>query len=130
MVYDMANLNSFEVLLLERLSIKYPNIKTHLAFLKVLNRENTGVGIYINFFYKDINILIPNLHNSSISTNEDIQVEGLQYGLGYEVSIIDGKIEFIELITYANEWIGDMNDFHVIFAGEYCFFQLCGSIQK
>lgn len=110
--YKMEKLNKLERSILERLVIKYPMIKYHIPFLRVNSRENTGVGMYINFSYcipvkKIFNL---GIDNRSISTNESIEIEGLKYGLGYEVDITDGKIKFIELVTYGEEWDGNISD--------------------
>lgn len=98
--------------ILERLATKYPNIKLHIPFLKVESREITGVGMYINFSYcKPIEETLEfETDNTSISTNETIEIEGLKYGLGYEVDVTDGKIKFIELVTYGEDWNGDIPD--------------------
>ncbi len=106
----MDDLNKLELSILERLSNKYPEIKNHIPHLKILNRENTGVGMYVNFTYS--NEIEPlNLPDSSISTNENIEIQGLQYGLGYEVDISKGRLNFIEFITYGEQWDGMINDF-------------------
>ncbi|PGH39187.1 MAG: hypothetical protein CRN43_10685 [Candidatus Nephrothrix sp. EaCA] len=106
----MEELNKLELSILERLSINYPSIKGHIPFLRVESRENTGVGMYINFSY--INpvekLLDLGIENTSICTNEIIEMDGLKYGLGYEVDITDGKIKFIEIFTYGEEWDGDV----------------------
>lgn len=110
----MEKLNKLEKSILERLATKYPDIKLHIPFLKVRSREITGVGMYINFFYcKSIEKTFDfEIDNASISTNETIEIEGLKYGLGYEVDITNGRINFIELVTYGEEWNGDIpNDF-------------------
>lgn len=46
----MHELNKLEYSILDRLSTKYPLIKDHIPFLKIYSRENTGVGMYINFY--------------------------------------------------------------------------------
>jgi hypothetical protein len=76
-----------------------------------LNRENTGVGMYVNFCYSDAKIKPLNLPDTSISTNENIAIKGLRYGLGYEVDISKGRINFIEFITYGEQWNGIVSDF-------------------
>ncbi len=108
----MEKLNKLEKSILERLAIKYPNIKLHIPFLEVQSRESTGVGMYINFSYhKPIEKMLDlEIDNASISTNETIEIEGLKYGLGYEVDVTDSKIKFIELITYGEEWNGNISD--------------------
>jgi len=104
----MQELNKLELSILERLAVKYPFIKEHIPFLKVDSRENTGVGMYVNLVYN--NPSNEELHfgeqNSAISTNETIEIAGLKYGLGYEVDITEGKVKFIELVTYGEEWDG------------------------
>lgn len=112
-VYNMTELNKLEKSILERITIKYPNIKFHIPFLEVESREVTGVGMYTNFTYnKSIKKPIVDLgiDNASISTNETIEMEGLKYGLGYEVDVTDSKIKFIEFVTYGEEWDGSISD--------------------
>lgn len=110
---NMDNLSKLEISIFYKLSVKYPTIKQHLPFLRVLNREITAVGMYVNFFYSQSIKSIPSLElsNGSISTNENIEIEGLKYGLGYEVDISDGMIKFIEFITYGEEWDGDFKNY-------------------
>lgn len=107
----MENLNKLELSILERLCNRYPAIKNHIPYLRVLSRKNTGVGMYVNFCYFDSKESLNNLDipDTSISTNENIEIQGLQYGLGFEVDISDGKIKFIELITYGEEWDGNVD---------------------
>jgi hypothetical protein len=49
--------------------------------------------------------------NASISTNEIIEIDGLKFGLGYEVDVSEGKLRFIELITYGEGWDGNIGNF-------------------
>ncbi|MFZ0565136.1 MAG: hypothetical protein WAM28_02995 [Chlamydiales bacterium] len=107
----MINLNKLEFSILARLSNKYPEIKKHIPYLKVLNRDNTGVGMYVNFLYANDKIVPLSLPDSSISTNENIEIKGLKYGLGYEVDISKGRLNFIEFITYGEKWDGKITDF-------------------
>lgn len=104
----MQELNKLELSILERLGEKFPFIMQHIPFLKVDSRENTGVGMYINLIYNytSNNELIFGDQNSAISTNETIEIAGLKYGLGYEVDISEGRIKFIEFVTYGEEWDG------------------------
>jgi hypothetical protein len=50
------------------------------------------------------------MENTSVSTNEVIQIDGLKYGLTYEVDISDEKIKFIELVTNGEDWDGKVSD--------------------
>lgn len=105
----MEQLNKLELSILKRLSINYPSIKNHIPDLRVKIRKNTGVGMYINFYYVNEPLSL-NIADSSISSNETIEMAGLKYGLAYEVDITSGKINFIELVTYGEEWNGEISD--------------------
>jgi hypothetical protein len=108
----ILELNKLETSILERLAKEYPFIKEHIPFLKIDNREYTGVGAYVNFDYDNPNNieLKSGIDNKAISTNERIEIDGLKHGLCYEVDITDGKIKFIELVTFGEEWNGPIPD--------------------
>lgn len=104
----MENLNKIELIILEKLSIEYPTIKNHIPCLRVLSREKTGVGMYVNFCYTDTKSIEKlDINDGVISTNENIAIDNLENGLGYEVDITDGLIKFIEFITYGEIWDGE-----------------------
>lgn len=106
----MEKLNELEKAILNRISLKYPILKKHINYLKIKSREPTGVGMYINFCYDNIeNVEQLDILNASLSTNEIIELDTLENGLGYEVDITNGFINFIELITYGETWDGDLN---------------------
>ena len=107
----MENLNQLEVALFESLAVQYPGIKHHISKLKVTRRELTGVGMYIHFSRtgNDDKITIPEF---VISTSSTIMMPSLKYGLGWEVSITDGEIDIMELVTYSPEsWDGTIEEF-------------------
>ncbi len=112
----MENLNTLEQILLDRLSLRYPIVKLHMPFLKVLNRECTGVGMYVNFEDYELPRDIPQIevYLGVISTNENIEIKGLEYGLGYELCIEGGKISFFEFITYGEDWDCNIDGFKVV----------------
>jgi len=112
----MEKLNKFELSILERLSKKYHGIKNHIPHLRVLNREFTGVGMYVNLCYIDSKELVTNLEilDGAISSNENIEIKGLQNGLGYEVDVSEGRLKFIEIITYGENWDGYVGDYKFI----------------
>ena len=112
----MDNLSQLELILLDRLSLRYPIVKLHLPYLKVLNRECTGVGMYVNFSDYELPSDIPSIevYLDVMSTNENIEIEGLERGLGYELCINGGKIEFFEFITYGEDWDCNIEGFKVV----------------
>jgi hypothetical protein len=109
----VEKLNKLELEIFKRMSIKYPKLIEHYSIIKIQNRKNTGVGMYVDFFYdkkfEDLNKL--DIEDGSISTNENIILKNLKYGLGYEICIAAGKIKFIEFFTYGEEWNGEFIDF-------------------
>ena len=106
----MENLNDLELTILDKVSEEYPAIKSHIPFLRILNREYTGVGMYINFTYSNegnfLNPIEP--PNTILGTNERIMLPGLEYGLCFAIDIAEGKIGFIELVTYGEKWDGSI----------------------
>lgn len=112
----MNTLNPIEMAVLEQVAKKYSSISSHIGFLQVSERKNTGVGMYVNFHYqgnlKNIKLIDP--PNASLSSNHTIEVNNLIYGLGFEVDIKNGKINFIEFITYNELWDGSISEFHFV----------------
>ncbi len=109
----MDDLNKLERVVLQQLSEKYPAIKSHIPHLKVKDRQNTGVGMFVNFFFATPDGILSGLdmEDCAISTNDNIRIEGLEHGLGYEVDITKGRINFIEFITYGEGWDGSSKNF-------------------
>jgi hypothetical protein len=111
----MESLNALEHTILKRVSEKHPAIKSHIPFLRILNREYTGVGMYVNFIYSDegksLNPIEP--LSDTLSTNERVELPGLKFGLCFVIDITDGKINFIELVTYGEDWDGSILNFSI-----------------
>jgi hypothetical protein len=109
----MSALNQFELSILNKIAAEYPVLKTHLPFLVIKSREKTGVGMYVNFDYEgqpENMPLISTVYNA-LSAKESLIMEGLKYGLAYEISITNGMIDFLELVTYGEEWDGEIRNF-------------------
>ena len=111
----MNELSNLEVILLNGLEQKYPSLKSHIPFLKVKDREITGVGMYLNFEYvnSDGKIKFEDI-NALFSNEENIQINNLKYGLGYVIDITDGEIKYIEFITYGESWNGIFGDYKIV----------------
>ena len=111
----MEQLTELESTLLNGLIQKYPALKSHSPYLKVKERKITGTGMEVNFEYtnseeelnfEDINALFSN--------GENIEVKGLKQGLGYVIDVTDGKISYLELVTYGETWNGNLDDYKII----------------
>jgi len=105
-------LNEIELAILHRVAAKHPSLNEHIPHLRVRDRVYTGVGMYINFVYVNLQHkpISASLNNATISTNERIMLSELEYGLCYEVNITAGRIKFIELVTYGEEWNGKFDN--------------------
>ena len=109
----MNDLNLLELKLLNGLFKKFPTFKSHLDFLKVSTREITGVGMYVNFEYINSTIYFEDI-NLLFSNEENIEIDKLKHGLGYVIDVTDGKISFIEFITYGENWDGKFGNYKII----------------
>lgn len=109
----MEELNDLELTLLNGLTTKYPSLKSHIPFLKVVGREITGAGMCVNFEYLDFNGEPEDL-NALFSNGEIVEIENLKNGLCYVIDVTGGKIEFIEFVTYGENWNGEFTDFKLV----------------
>ena len=113
----LTSLNDLEQSVLESIFSMnrdtYPELESHLTHLAVRSRENTGVGTYVYFGYKAANRLpkIANGESIVLSSSRHLSIDGLKYGLNYEVTISEGKFEFMELVTNGEDWDGKYSSF-------------------
>ncbi len=97
----MKKLNKFETAIMDSIisenKSKFSFLEKQYSQLNVKSRENTGVGIYINFQlikknkFKDINTLL--------SSSKTLSIPGFENELTYILDIKDGKINFLEIVT-------------------------------
>jgi hypothetical protein len=99
---------------------RYPDLVQQFHSLKVKSREYTGVGCYINFYLSDLNsMLVLNSINTSLSCNKLLKVNTLINPLSFELDIMRGKINFLEIVTNGGEsWDGSYNRFEIIEWGD------------
>ncbi len=109
----MEELNELELTLLEGLTSKYPQLKSHIPHLKVTERKNTGTGLNINLEYKDFSGEFDDT-NALFSNEENIDIKGLKDGLNYVIDITLGQITSIEFSTYNEKWNGKFTDFKIV----------------
>ncbi len=109
----MEELNDLELKLINGLTIKYPSLEFHIPYLKVTQREVTGVGMYVNFAYVDFVGQLEDI-NALFSNEENIEIRNLKYGLGYVIDITGGEIKYIEFITYGENWNGKFTEYKIV----------------
>ena len=85
----------------------------HFPYLVVKSREYSGVGMYSNFEYmkefdqRDINLLLTSL--------KELTVDNLENELSYVLSITNGKIQFLEIVTNGNDsLLGEIINFKLV----------------
>lgn len=110
------NLNKLEFAIIQEV-LKYNignkdliKILHHIVYIKIRNRDFTGVGFFINFKY-DKNIKIDKNINLSLSSEKNIKFKGFDDYFSFELDITKGKFNYLEIITYSNGWNGKYNSF-------------------
>jgi len=88
-------------------------LNNQLENLLVSSREPTGVGCYVNFSTtKDI---VDKTINTMLGFEGEVEVPGVPSGLCCVLSVTDGRLDFLELVTYGNElWNGQLNEAHIV----------------
>ncbi|MNK28118.1 hypothetical protein D3C87_464870 [compost metagenome] len=109
----MQELNDLELSLLEGLTAKYPQLQSHIPFLKVTERKPTGEGLNVNLEYIDFNNDLDDT-NALFSNGENIEIKGLKEGLSYVIDVTMGQITSLELSTYNEKWDGKLTDFKIV----------------
>lgn len=110
-------LNTIELAILAEIANynakQYPFVKVHLPYLRVKSRKRTGVGVYVYFEYVSVDKLIFSYDTDYLvlSSDRKLMIDGLKYGLNYEINIIDGKFDFLEIVTNGETWDGEFGDF-------------------
>ncbi|MDR0467989.1 MAG: hypothetical protein LBG67_03975 [Campylobacteraceae bacterium] len=93
-------LNKLETALLkvivEENKQKYPFLEEQLANLIVLNRTFTGVGMYVNFLYTNLN---DKEESNIISSSKTLLFPQFEYELTYVLFITNSKMHFLEIVT-------------------------------
>lgn len=107
------DLNDFELAILDKIAVKYPFLQPHIPLLKVQKRKITGVGMYVDFCYvSNSNSFQPIPDNYMVlGSDSHLCIEGLEHGLAYEITVEKGHIDFLELVTYDEEWDGSIKKF-------------------
>jgi hypothetical protein len=109
----MKELTELESILLNGLTSKYPQFKSHLPHLRVSDRKMTATGLDVVLEYLDFHNELDDT-NALFSNGENIQIKALKEGLSYVIDITMGQITAIEFSTYNEKWDGKITDFKVV----------------
>lgn len=102
----MEQLNEFELAILHRLSESNPEIKKHIPYLRVKERKTTGTSMRINIAYAAGSDTLDYIKKMHLSATGYLKMDGLTDGLIDNTGVINGRIDFIELVTYDEPWDG------------------------
>ncbi|MCW3126936.1 MAG: hypothetical protein JWO03_2594 [Bacteroidetes bacterium] len=107
----MEPLNEFELAILQKLVSDYPVIGKHVPYLRVKERKVTGTAMYISLAYTAEAESLDFIPLKHLSTKGYLKMDGLQDGLIDGTTVIDGRIDKIELMTYDEPWDGEIRAF-------------------
>jgi len=101
--------NELELAILQRLSLALPTLESVLPQLHVQSRQYTGVGCYTKFRVVDIVVG----SKSPVTLDEAINVPGIQRGLDALLFLKDGKVDFLEVVSFDELWEGTFEGFSI-----------------
>jgi hypothetical protein len=91
----------------------YPSLADQIDRLRVISREPTGVGAYINFSV--LGTVEDETVNVQLGFEGEIQVDGVLWGLGCVMLVEAGRIHYLELFTYPDDtWDGNLDNARII----------------
>ena len=110
----IKELRKFERNALEAiLKVDAPEYQEHIQYLLVEKRENTGVGLYVDFSYMD-NKLLFSSEKRTLGKTIFAEIEGLEHGAGFMLYIDEGKITLLEAFCHAdNTWPDEIENFAI-----------------
>jgi hypothetical protein len=113
-------INKFERAALEAILKTYaPEYEDHVQYLLVEKRENTGVGLYVDFSYRDNKLSFFSEKRTLGQTSESAvraEIEGLEHGAGFVLYIDEGKITMLEVFCQGdNNWPDEILNFSIIY---------------
>ena len=107
----MEALNHLERAILDKLSIDYPVLRNHIKHLLVRERKLTGTGMFVYFAYADDTPRLDYIQHLQLSATGYLKMDGLTDGLIDSLNITEGKIDFLQLVTYDEPWDGIVREF-------------------
>jgi hypothetical protein len=93
--------NVFESAILGRIASEQPALCPHLAHLRVLSREFTGVGSYTTFQCENCEAEIA---EGQYILKGLIHMPGVAFGMGAVLFCKEGQPDFLETFTYDGSW--------------------------
>jgi hypothetical protein len=84
-----------------------------LECLRVVSREPTGVGAYINF--SSPSPVQDETIDTELGFRGKIEIEGIPMGLGCVLAVTAGRLHYLELFVYGDlTWDGNLDNARII----------------
>tara|TARA_R110000868_G_scaffold163078_1_gene395209 strand:+ start:201 stop:545 length:345 start_codon:yes stop_codon:yes gene_type:complete len=110
------SMNELETAILEEIANSNPelnaNLKAHYSVLRIIGRKYTGVGIFVNFKYE--NLELTPISANHLGGNAELLIPKLEFPVTYEIAITNGMIDFIELVSNGGDWNGEFDGFKLV----------------
>jgi hypothetical protein len=95
--------DQLEATVLEALGRQEPALAHLWQCLAVSDREHTGVGRFTTFVPGPTD---PSVPDQIVGLSAVIEAPGLEHGIGASVTIAQGRVEFLELVSFGGETWG------------------------
>jgi len=76
---------------------KYPNLESQLEMTTVTGRENSGAGFFVDLQASEVAGSLP---VTDILGHVQVEVDGLQHGLGFVIFLENGRLSMLEGFSY------------------------------
>jgi len=111
----MQHLNEFEVAMLERIAEANPRYREQLRAVcesaRIASRECSGAGGFFTFAPNDV-VFEP--ANFELSPEAEISLPGLEHGMGAILFVRAGRVDWLEIFAYDEEWWGELRGFKIV----------------
>ena len=91
----------------------YERLADQIDRWRVIDREHTGVGAYINFSV--FGAVEDETIDTQLGFDGEIKIDGVPMGLCCVLSVTAGRMHYIELVTYGEDtWDGNLDNARII----------------
>jgi hypothetical protein len=99
--------------ILKQHGLAHHSLADQLDRLRVIDREPTVVGAYINFSL--LGPVVDDTISTQLGFDGKIEIDGVPSGLGCVLLVDAGRMYYLELFTYGNEkWDGNLDNARII----------------
>jgi hypothetical protein len=86
----------------------YDRLANQIDGLRVVSREPTGVGAYVNF--SSLGLVEDEIIDTELGFRGEIKIEGIPLGVGCVLAVTAGRLDYLELFVYGDvTWDANLN---------------------